>query len=110
MLAHARGPKRVWGRHSNLGKVLHPMPNGDGYKTRIKLNMATKGGVVPSFNDFHLCMRVFEDSCKASGMLADLEWRDAQIPEDRKNRYLTRFWNDLATWTHCRVCTARRSV
>lgn len=108
-LAHAMGPKGVWGRHGNLGMVLHPMPNGDGYKTRIELNMAAKDGVVPSFDNYHLCMRVFEDSCKASGMFDGLEWRDAYIPEGMKKRYPPGFWNDLAMWPHCRVCLARRS-
>lgn len=109
-LSYAMGPKGVWGRHGNVGKVLHPMPNGDGFRTRIELNMATKDGVVPSFDNYHLCMRVFEDSCKASGMFDGLEWRDAYIPEEMKKRYAPGYWNDLAMWPHCRVCVARRSA
>lgn len=111
-LAHAIGSTGAWGRHGNVGKVLKAMPSGDGYKIRIELNMAAKENEaqhkVPSFEDYHLCLRVFEESCKASGMFGDLEWRDFIIPEEVKMRYTKGYWNDLALAPHCRICVARR--
>lgn len=111
MLAHAMGPDGVWGRHGNTGAVLYPMPNGDGYKTRIDLNLAAvEGEEIPSFENYHLHMRVFQDSIMASGMFDSLEWREFYIPEELKARYPPGFWNDSALWPHCRVAMARRSM
>lgn len=110
VIAHAMGPNGVWGRHGNLGKVLETLPNGDGYKCRIDLNMAEKDGVIPGFDNYHLCMRVFEDSCKASEMFDGLEWREFYVSDEIKKRYPPGYWNDLALLPHCRICVARRST
>lgn len=107
-LAHAMGSSGVWGRHGNVGTVLKTMPNGDGYKTRINLDLVVQDEM-PYFENYYLCMKVFEQSYKASGVFNGLEWREFFVPQEMKERYPAGYWNDLILWPHCRVCVAQRS-
>lgn len=107
MLEYVYSPVGAWGKHGNRGKLLEAMPNGDGYKVRTELHLVAEEEVA-SFENYHLSLRIFEESCQASGMFTGLEWRDFILPEDVKMKFPEGYWNDLALWPHSRVCVARR--
>ena len=109
MLAWTMSSSGPWGRNGNLGKVLDPLPNGDGFNVRIELGTDAQDEMAV-FETYHPTLRVFEDSIRQSGMFTGLEWRDFVIPEEVKKNKAPGYWNDLALWPHCRVCVGRRSV